>query len=331
MSTDPLQKILVTGATGFVGSHLCSKLCELGHDVHILRRKNSDISEIKDLNIHHHEGDITDLAKLMIASKGATAIFHLAGVVSYNKADRSLMESVNVTGTKNVIEVCRKNHIQKLIYVSSVTAIGASFHAHSLNENSKYSIGRLNLGYFETKRKAEQLVQSASDEVFSIILNPSTIYGAGDGKKNSRSFQLKVAKGRCPYYTGGGVSIAHIDSVIEALICAWKKGQRGERYILGGENITIKKQVELIAQAANVKPPQIKVPGWLLHLIGSWGNLKQNVTGKKCSLSPEQAWAYQMFHWFDSEKACKHLHYKILPAKVCIEESVAWMKKNSLL
>src|SRR5690606_17288303 len=127
-----------------------------------------------------------------------------------------------------------------------------------------------NLGYFETKRKAEIIVRSAAEkkELDAVILNPSTIYGAGDAKKGSRRTQLKVAQGRLPFYTSGGVSIIAVKDVVDATYQAWQTGKSGERYILSGENITIKNLFTLIAGAANVKPPSIYLPDPVVFALG---------------------------------------------------------------
>jgi dihydroflavonol-4-reductase len=260
-------------------------------------------------------------------------VFHLAGVIAYRKKDRPLMEQVNVQGTANVISACLKNKVSRLIYMSSVVAIGSSFDEKTiLNEDSEYKIGKLNLGYFETKRKAEALVRKSvlENNLDAVILNPSTIYGAGDAEKGSRSVQVKVAKGKFPFYTGGGVNVVGVEDVIQALITAAKIGRKGERYILSGENMTIQQLFQTIAKHAGVESPKTKLPDFLLHSLGWVGDLLDRM-GLKGPISQENAWTSTMFHWFDNQKAQKELNFHPRPSEIAIKNSVNWMKENKII
>lgn len=327
------MKILVTGATGFVGGWLVKELSLQGHSIKILARKNSDLSGLEGSKYELHVGDVTDRSSVAHAIQGCDTVFHLAGVVGYSKAQRSLMEKVNVEGTHNVLEAIRSHPIQRLVHMSSVVAIGASFDGKTpLNESSEYNVEHLDLGYFETKRKAEILVKSYVKEghVDAVILNPSTIYGAGDAKKGSRKVQLKVARGKFPFYTSGGVNVIAVEDVVKGLISAWERGQTGERYILAGENIRIKTLFEWIAAAAGVKPPHIYLPGPLVHLIGKVGDQLERA-GKKGPLNSENAWTSLLYHWFDNSKARSELGLNPRPSRQAVEASVHWVKEQGLL
>jgi dihydroflavonol-4-reductase len=325
------DKVLVTGATGFVGSWMTRYLLEQGHEVKILRRASSDISEIKDLPIEHCIGDVTDQKSIEIAAADVQSIFHLAGFIGYSKKARPLMDKVNVQGTQNIVNVCKLNkNIKKLLYFSSITAIGAGFNeGQILNEDSPYNLKKLNLGYFETKRIAEEIVVTAckNNEINASIVNPSTIYGAGDAKKGSRSTQLKIARGTFPFYTRGGVNIISIKDVVKVAYKAYEIGKNGERYVLAGENIKIKTLFEIIAQEAGVKPPYIFLPTPVVHALGKVGDLLEKFNHKG-PLNSETAWTSTLFHWFDSSKAQKELGLNPMPAQQAIAESVDWVKKN---
>src|SRR5690606_38059941 len=154
--------------------------------------------------------DVTDPQSVDSATRGMDSVFHLAGLIAYTRSERAAMERVNVQGTRNVIDACRAAKVKKLVHLSSVVAIGASFDGKTLlNEESEFNLGHLNLGYFETKRKAELHVVDAAKrgDFETVILNPGTIYGAGDAKKGSRKTQIKVAQGRFPFYPSGGVNV----------------------------------------------------------------------------------------------------------------------------
>lgn len=328
-----MAKILVTGGNGFLGSWTVRKLVEAGHEVSCLLRAQSDVSELKDSKFHRVKGDVTHLDSLLKAFQGMDAVFHLAGLIAYKAADRRKMEMVNVQGTKNVIEACLKNKVPRLVHVSSVVAVGASYDkSHILNENSEYEISGLNLGYFETKHKAELAVLDAvkNQGLNAVVVNPATVYGPGDAKKGSRKTQIKVAQGKFPFYTSGGVNVVPVANCVDGIVAAYTKGKTGERYILSGENMTIEKLFGIIAEAAGVSPPTRKMPSLLLHILGFIGD---SVSPMKIPfpVSRENAWTATLFHWFDSSKAQKELDFKPGSAQDAIRSSVKWMKENGYL
>lgn len=327
------MKVLVTGANGFLGSWVTRSLVNEGHEVYALVRPKSDISELKGVACKYVHGDVTDIPSLLEACKGMDAVFHLAGVIAYKKSDRALMEKVNVQGTENIVQVCREYKVGRLVHLSSVVAVGAGKDpSQVLNEDSNFNVHDLDLGYFETKHKAEQIVKAACDknEIDAVILNPSTIYGFGDAKKGSRKMQLKVAQGRFHFYTPGGVNVIAVEDAVQGILSAWKKGKKGERYILAGENILIKDLFTMIAQEAGVKPPSRVIPVPVLHIMGAIGDGLE-LLGLKGPFSRENAWTSSMYHWFDSSKARKELDFNPRPAKEAVHNSVQWMKDQGLL
>lgn len=330
------MKVVVTGANGFLGAWLTKRLLSENHEVYALVRKNSDLSELEELNQNvkpnYLYGDVTDKESLKDAFKNKDVVFHLAGVVAYKKSDRPLMEEVNVAGTKNIVDVCEELKIPQLLHVSSVVAIGASFKPEILTETSDYNISHLNLGYFETKKKAEDIVLKATQEkrINAICVNPATIYGFGDAKKGSRKTQVKIARHEFPFYTSGGINVVAVEDVIEGILLAIKHGKNGERYILANENMTIKDLFFKIANFAGVKPPAIYMPNWLLHTIGFTGDQLEKLN-INIGVSQENAYTATMFHWFDSGKAQKELNFKPTSADKAIENSVRWMKDHGYL
>lgn len=321
--------VLVTGASGFLGSWLVRRLVERGERVAVLHRASSSLAEIAGLPFDSRLGDVTDPSSLDAAVEGVDVVYHLAGVVGYSRAERDVMERVNVGGTRFVIEAIRRaKRPPKLIHLSSVTAVGASRVPRALDENSPYDIGALDLGYFETKRRAEHLVRESGLD--AVILNPSTIYGAGDARKGSRRTQLKVARGELPFYTSGGVSVVSVHDVVDAILVARERGRRGERYILAGENITIKDLFTRIARFAGVKPPSIYLPNPVVGALGHVGDALEQI-GRRGPLNTENAWTARLYHWFDHGKARAELGFNPRPADDALRESVAWMKQEGLL
>lgn len=310
---------LVTGATGFVGSWLTRRLYQEGHAVRVLCRDEKGLDEDLREKCEIVIGDITSLKNLTQATKGVERVYHLAGLVAYSEDQRQAMEEVNVGGTKNVLSACHENSVPELVYMSSVVAIGADKKPKVLNEMSPFEISDLDLGYFETKRVAEELVMKAhqAGTIKAFILNPSTIYGPGDFKKGSRKIQLKVARGKFPFYTNGGVSIVSIHDVVEACMKVTEKGSPGERYILSGDNISIRQLFEKIASETNVKPPQTLLPTFIVRFLGKIG-----------VLSRESSYTSTMYHWFDNTKAKEELGIQFKSADEAIRESVKWLKEH---
>lgn len=327
------MKVLVTGATGFIGHHLVNKLASEGHTVSVLSRKPLKDNEFPGHKIRVCLGDVTDSLSLLTATEDQDMVYHLAGKIAYKASERADMEKVNVQGTQKVVDACITNEVPSFVFMSSVVAIGSSFDGQVLDENSPYNIGHLNLGYFETKHKAEEIVKTAfhHNGLKVFILNPSTVYGAGDATKGSRGVQIKVAKGKFPFYPPGGVNVVHIDDVLHCLIQLPLKGRPGERYIVAGENLLLKDVFKIIADTAGVPAPKIPLPKPIIKVLGLLGDYILEPLGLKGPMSGETAHTSTMYHWFSSAKAQKELGLKVTPARSAIQESVKWMKKNGYL
>ena len=327
------MKVLVTGATGFLGRWICKRLHAEGLDVRILKRRSKKDTSILGFEAEVAEGDITDYDSVEKAGRDVDSIFHLAGLVAYKPSDRAQMELVNVEGTRNIVKACIKNKTRRLLHMSSVVAIGASIDGRKpLDENSSFNLHRFNFGYFETKLMAEKIVLEACQkgQLDAVCINPSTIYGAADAEKGSRKTQLKVAQGKMPFYTSGGVSVVAVEDVVECAIAGWRKGRTGERYIISGENLLIKDLFRLIAHSANVAPPKILLPNSIVHTLGFTGDLLAKFH-LPFMLNSESARVATMFHWFDNSKAKREFGIEPKPAALAIQNRVQWMKENGLL
>ncbi len=325
------MKVLVTGATGFTGEKLSHYLMDQGLDVRILIRnpqKAKDFSQ----KIERVPGDVTNIDSLTAACKDVDGVFHLAGVVGYSKAQRQEMERVNIGGTKNLLLAMQANKVKKILHFSSVVAVGASPTPTPLNEDSPYNMHHFNLGYFETKRTAEELVLSAHKSGFidAVVVNPSTIYGYGDAQKGSRSAQIKVAQGRFPFYPPGGANIIAVEDLCQATLAAFQKGRSGERYILSGENLTIREIFSMIAKEARVEPPKIPLGRLALLSLGKIGDIAE-FFGARGPINTENARVSILYHWFDNAKAKKELGLNPRPPHLAIQKSVQWMRDHNLI
>ena len=321
------MKCLVTGASGFIGSWLVRKLIHEGHKVTVLCRPTSVFNLISDLNFEKSFGDITDPKSIEPALESIDTVFHLAGHIGYKKSDHELMHKINVQGTQNIYDLSLQKKVKNFIFLSSVTAIGASLSPfESLDESSNYNLSKYNFGYAESKRKGEHIVLQPNPNMKCVALNPSTVYGPGDMLKSSRKNQLKAMQGKLKFYPYGGVSIVGVHDVVDAIYKSVDLGAHGERYILSGENLYIKDLMDKICKAAGSRPPKYQIPGFILDTLGFIGDKLTN--GKP--IDSETANVIQLFHWYKNKKAMDKLEFKPSPSDLVIQSSVDWAKKHIL-
>jgi len=328
------MKCLITGASGFIGTNLTKELCKKNFDVRILAREKSDLSEFNNTKISVAKGDVLNLESLMTAMKDIEIVFHLAGYVGYTSFEKNIMNKINVKGTENVLIASKENKIRKFIHMSSVVTVGIGSNPNQIsNENTEYNWNEFGgLLYAESKKKAEELVLEFTHKKYfeSTILNPSSAYGERDAKKGSRSVQTKIAQGKFPFYTAGGANIVAIEDVVQATISAITKGKNGEKYLLTGENLTIKALFAMIAKEAGVKPPRMLLPKPLVKFL-IWYCETLEKKNKKGPFRSGSLKVASLYNWYDSSKAQSNLDFKPKPAIYGIRNSINWMKNNKLI
>lgn len=308
----------MTGASGFVGAPLCRELLHHGHQVTVLLRGSSCPGPLASLPLRVVRGDVTDPSTVDAAVSGQQAVLHLASVIAYSRAARPLMTAVNVRGTEVVAEACLA-HSCRLVHVSSMAAVGASEAPEVLDEDSEFALGRFGMGYVDTKRAAEEIVigMVRKQGLDAVVVCPTNVYGPGDAQKSSRTTQVKVAQGKFPFYTRGGINVVHVEDCARGIAQAMMRGKPGERYILGGDNLTLHRVFQIIAEAGGSRPPWICLPVWVNFILGVLGI----VPYEKVRLA-------HLYFWYSSEKARRELGFHARPAKEALEESVQWMKKT---
>ncbi|MDZ4083868.1 MAG: SDR family NAD(P)-dependent oxidoreductase [Bdellovibrionales bacterium] len=330
------MKVLVTGATGFLGYWMTRRLLDEGMEVRVLvrnRHKLEDLTALPGKSLEVAEGDITNYDSLEKACAGVQGVFHLAGLIAYSRSQRAAMEEVNVQGTKNLLKAIEQTSQARLLHLSSVVAVGAGFSKDEiLDETSTYNVGHLKLGYFDTKHDAELAVFDAvkRGKIEAVAVNPSTIYGPGDSKKGSRGVQLKVAKGKFPFYPPGGVNIVHVDDVVDLCVKAFRSNLNGERFIACGENLTIEETFRRIAILAHVTPPRFALPRTAIFALAKVGDLLEKID-RKGPINSENAWTSTLFHWFKHDKASTRFGFKPRPAQEALEASIKWSRENGLI
>lgn len=326
--------ILITGSTGYIGYHLVQKLLAQGERLHLLCRSTPAIAAFNHPGISIFKGDITDKASLKSAMEGVEQVYHLAAYARLWSKDPSVFQKLNVTGTNNVLAVAQTSGIKKLVYTSTAGVIGPSKDA-PMTEKDPRITGFFNL-YESTKSEAEQVALGYAAQGLNVcILNPSRIYGPGfDTGSNpfTKIVELYV-KGKWKIIPGSGNDIGsypYIDDVVDGHIAAMQKGRSGERYILGGVNITFNELIAAIKKHSGIDRKLTHVPFALLNIISYGMLLNAKLTGKYPMITPDWVAKYKYDWALNSSKAINELGYNIRPIDDGIRRTVEWVKQNRL-
>ncbi|MCP4427113.1 MAG: SDR family oxidoreductase [Chloroflexi bacterium] len=326
---------LVTGATGLVGGNLVRTLIEHERQVRVLVRKSSNTAYLDGLpNVEFFEGDITDVASLNRAFVGVENVYHCAALVSFwdRMADR--VWEANVVGTQNVVQAGITNAIRRLIFCSSVDALGLPEDGKPSAEEAPWNWDRLGLEnpYPRTKYESQKVVLAAAGkEIDAVVVNPAFMFGEYDQHPSSGKMILEVASGKAKVYTPGGNNFVDVKDVTKAMVTAAEKGKCGECYILGHENLTYREIFTRIARVLNVAPPHFALP-YPLARVGGWlGDQLSAMTGKESSVSTFTAKLGFVDHYFDSQKAVSELGMPQSPIDDVIERTVRWFRKEGML
>ena len=240
---------LVTGATGFIGTRLAAALIERGESVRVLRRAGSRLDGLANLPVEHCIGDILDADSLARAVDGCAVVYHVAAVSTYWREAPETIYNVNVEGTRQVMTACLKNGMPRVVYTSSVAAIGIPFDVSPGTEETPFDPISAAWPYADSKRLAEEEVcRAVAQGLSAVIVNPGVVIGAGDHNLVSGSMIIQLARHPLPAVPPGGMCIVDVDAVVQGHLLAAQSGRAGERYILGGENLTYREVAATIAQ-----------------------------------------------------------------------------------
>ncbi|MCW5828453.1 MAG: SDR family oxidoreductase [Deltaproteobacteria bacterium] len=328
------MKILVTGATGFVGSHVARALLRLGHEVTLFHRKSSklDILEGDEARMGHAIGDLGDAESCLAAARGQEAVFHVAGDVDQGDGDVERQYRINVQGTRNICEGALQHRIRRFVHTSSVSAIGYSPYGAECDETTPFNFGPLGLTYMETKNQAEFVVQEyVRRGLNAVIVNPSTLYGPGDRKSLMAESVRAAAMGRMPAVPSGGMNWVYVDDVTSCHLLAFEKGRTGERYIAAGENMAFLEFARRIARLNGRRgplatiPPVVSVAGARVIRAASW------LTRRPPPFSVPSARVSAERLYYSSRKAVSELGYRITPFDEGMKRTLAWMRHAGYL
>lgn len=325
------MKALVTGGTGFLGANLARGLLEQAWTVRILRRMTSPLVAVRDLQVEQAIGDVTDLDSLVAAMQGVDVVFNVAAVSQYWRYTTNLIYMVNIGGAQNVFDAAARSGVQRIVHTSSAMAVGFSkdrlaTEADPFNQSSN----RMPYGHSKwlAEETAHERVKTGQDIV---IVNPTIIVGARDISWNAGSILREAKRGRIPVMPQGGVNYVAVQDVVAGHIAAAAQGRSGERYILGGENLTNRQTTEMACEIVGVKPPRLTQPRWTIPLAGGVLDVIEKIAGPRLPLSGEQMRLTAEYIYFDSSKAQRELGLPHTPVRQALQECYDWYVAHGYL
>jgi len=326
--------VLVTGATGFVGRAVAAALAARGNRLRLLVRRASNRRNLDSLGgAELIEGDLRDAGSLRRAAAGCRQIFHVAADYRLWVPDPATMLATNVEGTRAVMQAARAAGAERIIYTSSVAALGLTADGSPADETTPLDPAALIGPYKRSKYLAEQVVrEEAVAGLPVVIVNPSSPIGPGDVKPTPTGrIVLDAARGRIPAYVDSGINVVHVDDVAAGHLAAAKCGRIGERYILGGENLPLAALLALIAQAAGRRPPWLRLPIAPLFPLALAAEAFAHVTGRAPAMTRDTLAMARKKMFFSSAKAEAELGYRARPAREAIADALAWFRSQGML
>ena len=321
----------VTGATGFVGSHVARALAEQGADLRLLIRSSSDLRNIEDLKAERVTGDLRDPASLKKAVSGCEAVFHVAADYRLWVRDPDEMYQSNVGGTRAILQAARESKVRRVVYTSSVATMGFTSNGHLADEASPVSLANMIGPYKRSKFMAEEVaIAAAKSGTDVVIVNPTTPVGERDIKPTPTGrIVVDFLKKKFPAYVDTGLNLVDAIECARGHVAALEKGKSGERYILGGENLTLKQILDKLASITGLPSPSLRVP-YVVALAA--GVVDQVVTGyirnrePRATIDAVRMGRKKMF--VSSGKAERDLGWKIVPVDDALHRAVNWFQAN---
>jgi dihydroflavonol-4-reductase len=321
----------VTGATGFVGSHVARVLAEQGADLRLLVRSGSDPKNIEGLKADRVVGDLCDPASLEKAMAGCDVVFHVAADYRLWVRDPERMYRANVEGTRAILKAALQNGVRRVVYTSSVATMGFSSNGHVADENSPVSLENMIGPYKRSKFLAEEVaIEAGHSGMDVVVVNPSTPVGERDIKPTPTGrIILDFLKKKFPAYVDTGLNLVDVSECAHGHVAALEKGRSGERYILGGENLTLKQILDKLAVITGLPSPKVRVP-YVVAL--ATGVVDEILTGRilkrepRATIDAVRMGRKKMF--VSSSKAARELGWKIVPVDNALRCAVEWFRAN---
>jgi dihydroflavonol-4-reductase len=324
---------LVTGATGLVGSAVVRALLRKGQHIRALVRPTSDRRNLAGLAIEIAEGSLEQPESLARAVTGCRYVYHVAADYRLWVPDPEPMFRTNVVGTRDLMIAALEAGVERVVYTSSVATLGL-IPEGSADEETPSRAEDMIGPYKRSKFEAEEVVRNlAHDRGLPVVIaNPSTPVGPGDLKPTPTGRMiLEAARGQMPAFVDTGLNIVHVDDVAEGHLAAAEKGRIGERYILGGENMSLAEILAQVSLAAGRRAPSLRLPHGMLYPVAVGAELAARLTGREPLITLDGVRMSRKKMFFSSEKASRELGYGPRPAREAIVDAVSWFRANGYL
>jgi dihydroflavonol-4-reductase len=323
------MKTLVTGATGFVGSHVAGRVLSAGQSLRVLTRPGSDVRALRALDAERAEGDLRDVASLERALQGVNRVFHVAADYRLWSRNPAEIYESNVTGTRNLLEASKRAGVEQFIYTSTVATIAVD--RPSLpNESTDSRLDEMVGHYKRSKWQAEkEASKAAQDGLPVVVVMPTTPVGPGDWKPTpTGKLIVDFLNGKMPGYVETGLNFAGVEDVATGHLLAAERGKSGERYLLGGENLSLKQMLDILAQVTGLPAPRLKIPHAIALGYAYTENIFSRMLGREPQIPVEGVKIARHNMFVDVSKAQRELGYAPGPVAAAFERAVRWYEEN---
>ncbi|HEX3429949.1 MAG TPA: hopanoid-associated sugar epimerase [Rhizomicrobium sp.] len=323
----------VTGASGFVGSAVARQLAARGYAVRALVRSTSARGNLDGLPVEIVEGDMRNSEDMLRATLGARYVFHVAADYRLWARDREEIVRNNLAGTRAIMEAARKAGVERIVYTSSVATLKPGTLDDPADETRRLTKSAAIGAYKRSKVAAERVVERmVLDGLPAVIVNPSTPIGPRDIKPTPTGrIIVEAASGRMPAYVDTGLNLAHVEDVAEGHLLALEKGCIGKSYILGGENVTLRDMLGIIAEIAGRRPPRLRLWRAPLFPLAMAAEMGAQLTGKEPFLTRDALRMAGHHMFFTAARAERELGYRSRPWRLALQDAVAWYRNAGYL
>ncbi|MFN8161596.1 MAG: NAD-dependent epimerase/dehydratase family protein [Solirubrobacterales bacterium] len=316
---------LLTGGSGFLGSHLTRAVARRGDDLRILARRDSDLDHLADVSFERATGDITDRRAVRRAMEGVERVFNVAGTTSMRPGAEKRVFEVNAGGTRVVMEEALEAGVEQVVHTSSAGALGPARPGGTADESQQFTAGHLGIAYINSKHEAEvEALRVAAHGLRVVIVNPTFALGPDDPRGTSNRLIRRILLRQIPFYVEGGLNVVDVRDVAEGHLLADAKGEPGERYILGGRNFTLTRLFADIGRISGVPPPPLKVPA---SLTMASADLARR-SGLPVPVSRDELRSAAQWWTYSSAKAKRELGFKPRPHEETLEAAVTWQMER---
>lgn len=321
------MRILITGATGFLGNNLVRTLLADGHEVAVTMRQSSNRKPLDGLPVEILNIDFDNASDIAMALTDVEVVVHAAAVIQIGWTKLEESRKFNVEVTSQIAQAARRKNC-RMIYVSSVDALGAATE-QEIGDEEKLDPPQPPCSYVVSKRESESaFFLEVAKGLDGLIVNPGFMVGPYDWKPSSGAMMLAVATTFTPLAPAGGCSVADVRDVAEGIVSAIKHGQSGQRYILGGENMSYLELWTMMARVCKSKGPRNQLPDWLARLAGKAGDFWTSVSGNEPQVNSAATQMGQMFHYYSSDKAKLELGYRVGSIEDALHDAWDWFLAN---